>query len=405
MNNLISVLLSTLKARITPIWTKLKYWTSWNFIKANILAKIKNALSKIFQVKPRHREDYYPVLGYLISRRLAHAIVIVVGILCLSYLVWVNPVANYTADSGEGLKTYSYNSIFLRFAKGNVRIRAKSGYIAYEGNVEKGYATGYGQLFNKEGGLVYKGNFAENKYSGQGTLYFPIGQMQYEGEFLNNTFEGNGILYRENGTRRYNGQFSNGEFEGEGVLYDAADREAFRGSFHNGEPVYTQLLGKSATEISDLYTGSRMMYQGDDGWVVVLEEIDAFYLEPAENSSLEDTAKTTAVYVAKDEFVYGEYRLSTIAELWEVFGAPVFEGNSYMTFQELAGADWLQDAGTELPLEPDMETRQLYDEVSVVTDYPTDVLVYLYAFQAGDVTYTFISADRDGSFFMYELER
>lgn len=404
MNNLISVLLSTLKARITPIWTKLKYWTSWNFIKANILTKIRNALSRVFQVKPRHREDYYPVLGYLISRRLAHAIVIVVGILCLCYLVWVNPVANYTGEGGEGLKTYAYNSVFLRFAEGDVRIRAKSGYIAYEGNVERGYATGYGQLFNKEGGLVYKGNFAENKYSGQGILYFPIGQMQYEGEFLNNTFDGTGTLYRENGTRRYSGQFSGGVFEGEGVLYDATDREAFRGSFRSGEPVYTQLLGKSAAELAELYTGSRRMYQGSPGWVVVLEEIDAFYLMPAESSSLEDSARTTAVYVAKEEFAYGESRISSISELREIFGAPVFEGNSYMTFEEAAGADWLQREGNRLPLTLSMETTQLYDEVSSVTNYPTDVPVYLYAFQAEDVTYTFVSADRGDGFFMYALE-
>ena len=69
MNNLISVLLSTLKARITPIWTKLKYWTSWSFIKANILTKIRTALSNIFHVKPRNEDDYYPLFGYLISRR------------------------------------------------------------------------------------------------------------------------------------------------------------------------------------------------------------------------------------------------------------------------------------------------------------------------------------------------
>ena len=135
MNNLLSVLLSTLKARITPLWTKLRYWTSWNFIKANILTKIRNALNTIFQVKPKDKNDYYPFLGFLISRRLARAVVIVVGILCLCYFVWVNPIVNIKESMNSGEKIYNYNSLPLRFAEGNVKIKAKDGYVAYEGNV------------------------------------------------------------------------------------------------------------------------------------------------------------------------------------------------------------------------------------------------------------------------------
>lgn len=405
MNNLISVLLSTLKARITPIWTKLKYWTSWNFIKANILTRIRNALSSIFNIKPRHKKDYYPLLGYLISRRLAHAIVIVVGILCLSYLVWVNPIMNIKEGMGSGEKVYFYNSLPLRFAKGTVKIKAKGGYVAYEGNVEKGYTTGYGQLFDKNGTLLYKGNFERNEFSGQGSLYYPIGQMQYEGEFQSNAFEGEGTLYRENGTKKYTGQFSRGAFEGEGTLYDASDKEVFKGSFHNGELVYTQLLGKSAAEISELYTGSRLIYQEDTDWAVIMEDIDAFYVAPSENNSLDDTVKATAVYVGKDEFVYGDYRVTTIDELRTIFGAPVFEGNSYVTFPEAVGIDWLQKKGREIPLEVLVEARQPYDEVSEVTSYSTDTLVYLYVFQVEDVTYTFVAADRENGFFMYSLEQ
>ena len=96
MNDLLSVLLSTLKARITPIWTKLKYWTSWNFIKTKILTKIRNFLTTIFQVKPKDKDDYYPIFGWLISKKLARAIVIVVGILCVCYfaLIFTAPFSN-----------------------------------------------------------------------------------------------------------------------------------------------------------------------------------------------------------------------------------------------------------------------------------------------------------------------
>lgn len=404
MNNLLSVLLSTLKARITPLWTKFRYWTSWNFIRANILTKIRNALSNIFQVKPRDKNDYYPFLGYLISQRLARAIVIVVGILCLCYFVWINPVANIKEGMGTGEKVYNYNSIPLRFAEGNVKIKAKAGYVAYNGNVEKGYATGQGKLFDKDSALVYEGNFEKNKFSGQGSLYYPIGQVQYEGEFRDNVFEGEGKLYRENGAKQYAGQFSQGLFEGEGTLYDASDTEVFKGSFHNGELVYTQLLGKSASQIAENYTGSRLIYQEETDWAVILEDIDAFYVAPSENNSLEDDIKASAIYVGKDEFVYGDYRISTIQELRTVLGAPVFEGNSYMTFPEAVGINWLQKKGKEIPIDITIEASHPFEEVWEVESYPTDTLIYLYVFQTEDVTYTFIAADKESDFFMYALE-
>ena len=96
--------------------------------------------------------------------------------------------------------------------------------------------------------------------------------------------------------------------------------------------MYTQFLGKSAAEIAEFYTGKRQLYQYDTDWAVILEDVDAFYVQSSENNSLDDAAKTTKVYVGKDEFVYGESRMSTIAELKEKLGTPVFEGNSYVTF-------------------------------------------------------------------------
>ena len=76
-----------------------------------------------------------------------------------------------------------------------------------------------------------------------------------------------------------------------------------------------------------------------------------------------------------------------------------------MTFPEAVGIDWLQKKGREIPLEVLVEARQPYDEVSEVTGYSTDTLVYLYVFQVEDVTYTFVAADRENGFFMYSLEQ
>lgn len=405
MNNLLSVLISTLKARITPLWTKFRYWTSWNFIKANILTKIRTALSNLFRIKPRHKNDYYPFFGLLVSKKLAHAIVIVVGILCLCYFVWINPVVNIKEGMASGEKIYSYNSLPLRFVKGSVKIKAKAGYVAYEGNVEKGSVNGNGQLFNRDGGLVYKGNFAKNKYSGQGVLYYPIGQVKYEGQFENNLFNGNGRLFRENGSKHYEGAFDDGVFEGEGTLYDASNAPVFQGSFHNGELVYSQLLGKSVADIAEIYTGKNQIYQKDTDWLVIMDDIDAFYTAGVTESSIEDDTQTSAIYVGKDEFVYGDSRVATIEELRALLGTPLFEGNSYVTFPEAVGINWLTRKGKDIPLEVTMETTAPYEEVRIVDSYQSDVLVYLYVFQAEDITYTFFAPERNAGFFMYELEK
>lgn len=404
MNDLLSVLISTLKARVTSLWTKLRYWTSWNFIKTKILTKIRNTLTSIFEVRPRNKDDYYPLFGLLISRRLARAVVIVVGIVCLCYFLWINPVADIAQGMETGVKVYSYNSLPLRFAEGNVKIKAKSGYIAYTGNVDEGYATGQGQLYDETGGLVYKGSFEKNEYHGLGTLYYPAGQIQYEGDFQNNQFEGQGTLYRENGTKNYNGKFAAGVFEGEGVLFNSSGVEVFNGTFHNGELVYTQLLGKTASRIAEQYTGARLVYQTDTETAVMLDDIDAFYVMPVENTSIEDETEVSNVYVGKSEFVYGDCRASTIAELRELLGAPIFEGNSYITFAEAAGIDWLIKKGRDIAVEVGMESNKPYEEVWNVEAYSPTTLVYLYVFQTKDATFTFISTDKDNSFFMYGIE-
>jgi len=404
MNNLLSVLISTLKARITPLWTKFRYWTSWNFIKARILTKIRSALTSLFMVKPRDKEDYYPIFGFLISKRLARAIVVVAGILGLCYFLWINPVSNIVEGAGGGEKIYSYNSIPLRFAKGNVKIRAKAGHIAYVGNVEDGHAAGQGELYNREGNLVYRGNFDGNKFNGQGILYYPNGQEKYTGEFLNNVCQGEGTLYRENGSKQYTGQFSEGVFQGEGTLFNTAGAEIFKGIFQNGEMLYIQLLGKTTSEIAGQYTGSRFIYQSESQWVVVMEEVGAFYVVDTAGTSMDNDIKSSAVYVGKDEFIYAGQKINTIEQLKSVLGEPVFEGNSYVTFPEAAGIHWLQRSGKVIPIETGMEGQQQFDEALSVDAYSAEALVYLYIFRVEDVTYTFVAEDKGTGFFMYALE-
>lgn len=404
MNKLLSVLKATLKAKITPIWTKLKYWTSWSFIQTRIVTKIREWFSRVLNVKPRNKKDYYQILGLLVSRRLVHAILLVACVVSLIYLVYNNPVTNIKDGIGTGEKIYSYKSVPLRFAKGNVKIKAKSGYIAYSGNVEKGYAQGQGELFDEEGRTVYYGEFAKNMYNGNGTTYYVNGQANYTGGFVDNLYEGTGSYYRENGTLAYKGEYSKGLKEGLGTLYDATETPIYSGSFRADDIVYAALLNKSSKEIEGMYTGKTTLYQGNDSYVVMMEDIGAFYVAPNESNSVDDELKPERIFVAKDNLAYGVENYKTITELKHVFGSPLFEGNSYVTLPEAVGIEWLEKQGYEFNIQVDCTYDQLFDEVIDVTDYTQDVLVYLYVYEIDGITYTFVAQDRGDSFFMYVLE-
>lgn len=404
-NNLFSVLLSTIKAKVTPIVTRLKYWLSPAFWQAKVLTKLREFLSRIFAIKPRHKHDYYGFFGWLVSRRLAHAVVIVIGLLSLAYLVFVNPVFRLAEGIGSGEKIYSYNSLPLRYAKGDVKIKAKSGYVAYEGAVSKGYASGNGTLYDRNNAVVYRGAFEKNKYNGTGILYYPSGQAHYEGEFRNNLFEGTGKLFRENGTMLYDGAFSAGKKEGTGILYNSSETPVFTGSFHADQLVYSQLLGKSASDISQIYTGEKLLYIGDTQAVQVMPDIDAFFVADTAEESIEDSLVANELYVYKDAFTYGDHTCSSIAEVKRVLGDPVFEGNSYVVFPEAVGIDLLQRQGADIKIDVALETEHPIQEAYNVVSYDADALVYLYVFQKDETNYSFICEDRDGGFFMYALQQ
>lgn len=403
-NHLFTVLISTIKAKITPIVTRLKYWLSPMFWQAKILTRVREFLTRTFGVKPRHKQDYYGFFGWLVSRRLAHAVVIAAGLLALSYLIFVNPVFRLAEGIGNGERIYAYNAIPLRFMEGDVRIKSKSGYVAYEGAVNDGYASGEGALYNKEGALVYRGAFEKNKYSGEGTLYYENGQVRYSGNFSDNLFHGNGKLYRESGTLAYEGEFAAGVREGTGTLFDAAQSPVFTGSFHADELVYSQLLGKTAAEISELYTGEKLIYIGDSQAVEVLADIGAFFVADTAEARISDSAVADSVYVCEDTFTYGSSRCGTVAEVVRLLGDPVFEGNSYVIFPEAVGIDWLKKSGEELSVDAGLTAGHPMREAYEVSGFDAQALVYLYVFQRDGTNYTFVCEDRDSGFFMYGLQ-
>lgn len=394
-----------IKAGITPVITKLRYWTSLSFIRTRIFESVKKFFRRFLDIRPENERDYYGIFGLLVSKRLVFLLILSSGVLCLYYLLYVNPPSAFTEGAGEGVRVYSYRSLPLRFFNGRVRIKAKSGYIAYEGEVKDGAAQGTGILYEKKGRTVYEGQFSGNQYEGQGVLYYLSGGIHYQGDFSANLFQGSGKLYRENGTLWYEGEFLGGKQNGSGTLYDASEKKVFTGLFQGGGIVYSQLLGKGADEIAALYSGRRRVWLGERETVAELEDIDALYAAAQENNSIEEGGRAEKVLVCSDSFLYGQQRLRTIREIKEALGEPDFEGNSYMTFPEAVGITRLESQGKDTGLYGVLSAEETYEEVRENVTWRENSLVYLYIFQKDDLTYTFVCSGKNGGFLLWQIEK
>lgn len=402
-DNLFKVLITSAKAKITPFVTKVKMWTSWNFIRTRLISSIRDFFSSLLNVRPRHKKDYYEVFGWLVSRRLAVAIVVAVGVFGLYYLLSVHSLLSSART--EGIKTYSYHSLLLRFAKEKVRIQGKSGYLAYEGEVDNGSVTGYGTLYNPDGVVVYQGNFDKNQYQGTGTRYYDDGTMMYTGNFQQNLFDGSGKLYRANGSLAYDGEFSLGRREGMGKLYDASSNFIYEGGFSQDELLYSELLEKSVAEVAEVYQGKRTLYESSEEFVVALEDIDALYQAEEAEHTLDGEQSVAQVLVLKQEFMAQGKALTTIEELRAYFGEEDYRGNSMITLSEAIAVNRTLTKGSGFFRNVSIELTSEYDDYYQVTGWDENYSIYLYSFHKDGLIYNFICQEKEHLFSFYTIEQ
>ncbi len=404
-DNLFSVLISTIKSRFASIVSKIKLWTSWNFIRTKVIGGIRDFFFKLLDVRPKHKNDYYTIFGWMVSKRLAYAIVIIIGVLSVWYITSTTKVFSAFTSTG-GLRTYKYDSLMLRLASKRVRITGKSGYLAYEGEVSKGYVNGNGDLYSPQGILLYSGTFEKNMYEGQGIQYFDSGAIHYNGNFHKNLYEGKGLLYRENGSQSYDGEFLAGMKSGKGKLFDTAGNLIYDGSFSSDSILYSELLGKTAEDVSKMYLGKQILYEdgSDSSYTMVsLQDIKAIYVAEGDASASDDAATISSVLVLKDEFGYGEKKTNDIGALTELLGNPVFEGNTVVTLPEAVAVNQLNDLKYSVKGKVDMDTTAVFDDDIVVNNYDGTYSVYVYTYEKGGLAYTFICKERGGHFFFYEI--
>lgn len=400
-SDLLSILIQTIKSKMTGLVTKIRLFTNWNFIRTKVVTKIREFFSGLLGVKPRNKDDYYTIANWMISKRFVYALVIMIGVLSIWYVS--SETGIFQKFSEEGIQTYKYNSLRLRSAKGHVRITGKGGYLAYDGTVENGYVKGVGTLYNREGNVVYTGNFERNKYEGSGIANYDSGNIKYNGDFHENLYEGEGTLFREDGTKIYAGGFMKGLKYGDGILYDKGENEIFVGTFANDEIVYSELLGKSVAEVNDCYKGHRDLFITPTESVAVMNSIGALYHAQADAEALADDEIVDSIYVLDDYFSNAGNKMETISELERAFGNPVYQGNSNVIFPEAIAINIINQQKKALNGNIEMDLNYTFSDVAEVKSYDREYVVYITSFKRGDIIYSFVSGADDNVFSFYYI--
>ena len=403
--NIFTVLITTIKAKVTPLVTKFKYWTSWSFLKAKVISKIRDFFTSILDIRPKHKRDYYEIFGWMVSKKLAFAAVIVIGVFSLYYLFGLHHILSDETGDTRGVKTYSYDSLLLRFASDKVKITGESGYLAYEGYVDSGAVTGEGTLYSPSGNVVYRGLFDKSMYNGHGYFYYPDGTLCYQGNFKDNLYEGDGKLYRSNGSLEYAGQFALGLKEGEGTLYDVSNNPVYTGSFANDCLQYSELLGKTTAEASEKYTGKQILYSEENSAVIRYSDLDMLVTAKKDEDSLDNGFVIDGVYVLESSFRDAFQECVTIAELKQIFGNPSYEGNSVITPAEAILINELnRTKDTKMP-SVDMDLSQDFTEAFTINSVDENYEIYLYSFQKDGLVFNFICRDKNEGFLFYFVEK
>ena len=399
------MLLGTIRARMLPLWIKLKMWTNPRLLKTRGIQAIRGFLYKLLDVRPRDQKDYYPVLRWLVSKRLAFALVVGLGICAALFLTTVLP-EGFLGGTGERIPTYRYRSIPLKFHSGNVKIEAKGGYIAYDGAVDKGAANGKGTLYNKAGGTVYEGDFKDNRYNGKGTCYYPGGTPQYQGDFTDNMFHGTGSYYRSNGVLEYEGDYHFNARTGEGILYNGVGSQVYQGNFLNDFIVYSDFVDRPTSEVSTLYSGDTDVYQSDREICTTMPEIQAVYSVRDGSKTLENEWTVDQILVLQDQVQLDGGVCTEIGQIKQQLGEPLYFGTAWVNLSEAVAwnlmAHKLPDRLPPVEIQADSPLENVHN----VTSYNSDTQVYLYTFEQNELLYTFYFTEAGQShFFMYAIEK
>lgn len=341
--------------------------------------KIPGNIKKLLDFAPKSSDDYFRILFWRVSRKLALFIIACVFALCGGALLFMRASGIFAAD---GL-VFPYDSVFLSFYNGQAGIRAKDGHLAYRGEIKDGAVNGEGTLWNTDGGVVYEGGFENNLYSGQG------------------------VLYGSGGRKKYEGGFQEGVYSGEGTLCGEGGSPVYTGNFRNGSIIYEELAGADTAQIAERYSGRQMIYLWQEEICVVMDDIHAVYRAVNSADSLEEGWTAEGIYVLESAFPAGVTDADEAGLLEEYFGEPLYSGSTHPVLGDaVAWAARSREPGKEEE-SPQIEAAEVYEDTFEVSGWDEEFRFWITAYEKDGFLYTFYSDLKErgnGGFWFYLIE-
>lgn len=387
--------------RILPLVKKIRLLGTKAFWKTKVISALRGFFGRLFDVKPKHQKDYYPIARWLVSKRLAYAIVISLAILCLFYIGMTHPITPPGVPSG--IPTYRYRAIPLKFHEGQVNILARDRHLAYTGMVSKGAANGEGTLFNKEGGTVYEGAFVENYFEGTGKQYDPAGTLRYQGEFSKNLYHGKGKAYAPNGVIAYDGEYQYGKRNGEGLLHNSVGNPIYQGTFRDDEIVYSALAGQPTDVIGEHYLGELSSFEGAAESCIRLDEIGVLAAINMPQGGTPEDWQADEIAVLKPTLSIGGTVYDSISALRTDLGEPNYQGKVTPNLLETLSLERLSAEGHPDVLPPTITATSPVKGTYQVTESTTEQELWIQSFVRDGFVYSVYTVAPGSDHFIFCL--
>ena len=375
--------------------------------------KIESLKKDVFSLeKPKSMNDYYHVAGFMLSKRIGNMLFVLAVFISLWYVVTTlvpgiklsGKNSKYGANSEARICYHDANK--LKNYTGLVRVFSRKNDAVYEGALADGVATGLGMLCDKTGTEVYRGEFKNNKFNGQGTLFYSSKMPHYIGSFSDNLFSGMGELRAEDGKSIFIGSFVAGQKSGRGTLYNDSGKEIYNGMFNQDIANLTTYLGRSLSDLSDVFLGDRVVYNCNNQVMVNYPEVDCVLVAHRKEESIDEVGKVEKIFVMSPSYYPGTSANDNRLNLESMLSGNFLNGYTKVGPEEMAVIDSLRRAGvrrfkncSEIQKEPVLE--DVFNITSAISKYE----FYVSKYKISNFIYTFYFEKLDGPYIFYSVER
>ena len=180
----------------------------------------------------------------------------------------------------------------------------------------------------------------------------------------------------------------------------------FQGSFLGGEIVYHEFLTRPTSEVPELYSGETAVYQSEDEYCVTMPEIDAVYAVKDGSNTLENEWTVDRVYVLHDSVPLESGTCSTLRQLMDAMGDPLYFGTAWVNLPEAVAWNLAASEQPDRMEQIEIASTASFENVFSVSEYDRDFQMYLYTFQQDGLLYTFyFTGAGESEFVMYAIEK